>query len=76
MDFPITKIKVGVGAPKGFLLSAISCGIKNPASDRLDLALLFSETKCVSAGTFTTNKVKAAPSKSPWLKNSWNPLTP
>ena len=61
MDFPITKIKGGIGAPKGFLLSAISCGIKNPASDRLDLALLFSETKCVSAGTFTTNKVKAAP---------------
>ncbi|MFM2199472.1 MAG: bifunctional glutamate N-acetyltransferase/amino-acid acetyltransferase ArgJ [Verrucomicrobiota bacterium] len=61
MDFPVTKIKGGVGAAKGFLLSAISCGIKNPASDRLDLALLFSETKCVSAGTFTTNKVKAAP---------------
>lgn len=61
MDFPVTKIKGGVGAAKGFLLSAISCGIKNPASDRLDLALLFSETKCVSAGAFTTNKVKAAP---------------
>lgn len=61
MDFPLTKIKGGVGAAKGFLLSAISCGIKNPASTRLDLALVFSESKCVSAGAFTTNKVKAAP---------------
>jgi glutamate N-acetyltransferase / amino-acid N-acetyltransferase len=61
MDFPITKIKGGLGAAKGFLLSAMSCGIKNPASDRLDLALLFSERECTSAGTFTTNKVKAAP---------------
>jgi len=61
MDFPITRIKGGVGAAKGFLTSAVSCGIKNPASDRLDLALLYSEMKCTSAGMFTTNKVKAAP---------------
>jgi glutamate N-acetyltransferase/amino-acid N-acetyltransferase len=63
MDFPITKIKGGVGAAKGFLTSAVSCGIKNPASDRLDLALVYSDRKCTSAGTFTTNKVKAAPVK-------------
>jgi glutamate N-acetyltransferase/amino-acid N-acetyltransferase len=61
MDFPITKIKGGVGAAKGFLTSAVSCGIKNPDSDRLDLALVYSDRDCVSAGTFTTNKVKAAP---------------
>ena len=61
MDFPITRIKGGVGAAKGFLASAVSCGIKNPESDRLDLALVYSDRKCVSAGTFTTNKVKAAP---------------
>ena len=61
MDFPVTKIKGGVGAAKGFLTAALGCGIKNPASDRLDLALLVSDRKCVSAGTFTTNKVKAAP---------------
>jgi glutamate N-acetyltransferase/amino-acid N-acetyltransferase len=61
MDFPITKIKGGVGAAKGFLTSAVSCGIKNPDSDRLDLALVYSDRGCVSAGTFTTNKVKAAP---------------
>lgn len=61
MDFPITKIKGGVGAAKGFLTSALSCGIKNPASDRLDLAMVYSDRKCTSAGTFTTNRVKAAP---------------
>ncbi len=61
MDFPITRIKGGVGAPAGFLTSAISCGIKNPAVKRLDLALIYSEKPCTSAGTFTTNRVKAAP---------------
>jgi len=63
MDFPITRIKGGVGAARGFLTGAVSCGIKNPASDRLDLGLVYSEKKCVSAGTFTTNRVKAAPVK-------------
>lgn len=63
MDFPFTRIKGGVGAPKGFLTSAVSCGIKNPAVARLDLALIHSEYPCSSAGTFTTNRVKAAPVK-------------
>jgi glutamate N-acetyltransferase/amino-acid N-acetyltransferase len=63
MDFPITRIKGGVSAAKGFLTSAVSCGIKNPDSDRLDLALIYSEKPCRTAGTFTTNKVKAAPVK-------------
>jgi glutamate N-acetyltransferase / amino-acid N-acetyltransferase len=63
MDLPFTKIKGGIGAPLGFLTSAISCGIKNPDATRLDLALVLSETPCVSAGTFTTNRVKAAPVK-------------
>ncbi|MBK1883548.1 bifunctional glutamate N-acetyltransferase/amino-acid acetyltransferase ArgJ [Luteolibacter pohnpeiensis] len=61
MDFPFSRIQGGVGAPKGFLTSAVSCGIKNPASDRLDLALVYSESPCASAGTFTTNRVRAAP---------------
>lgn len=63
LDFPITRIKGGVGAARGFLTNAVSCGIKNPASDRLDLALVHSEAPCSSAGTFTTNRVKAAPVK-------------
>jgi glutamate N-acetyltransferase/amino-acid N-acetyltransferase len=61
MDFPFTRIKGGVGAPQGFLTSAVSCGIKNPEANRLDLALIYSEKTCASAGTFTTNRVKAAP---------------
>jgi len=61
MDFPFSRIPGGIGAPQGFLASAVSCGIKNPASDRLDLALIYSEQPCSSAGAFTTNRVKAAP---------------
>ena len=61
MDFPFTRIKGGVGAPQGFLTSAVSCGIKNPEASRLDLALIYSEKPCASAGAFTTNRVKAAP---------------
>ena len=61
MDHPFTRIKGGVGAPLGFLTSAVSCGIKTPDSPRLDLALIYSEKPCSSAGTFTTNRVKAAP---------------
>lgn len=63
MEPHFTKIKGGVGAPLGFLTSAVSCGIKNPDATRLDLALILSESPCVSAGTFTTNRVKAAPVK-------------
>ena len=61
MNHPFTRIKGGVGAPLGFLTSAVSCGIKNPDGTRLDLALIYSEKPCSSAGTFTTNRVKAAP---------------
>ncbi len=61
MDHPYTRIKGGVGAPLRFLTSAVSCGIKNPEATRLDLALIYSEKPCTSAGTFTTNRVKAAP---------------
>jgi glutamate N-acetyltransferase/amino-acid N-acetyltransferase len=50
MDFPFSRIKGGVGAPAGFLTSAVTCGIKNPAAERLDLALIFSEYPCSSAG--------------------------
>lgn len=61
IDTPYTRIDGGVGAPLGFRTSAVSCGIKNPQSDRLDLALIVSDEPCSSAGTFTTNRVKAAP---------------
>ncbi|OIO33151.1 MAG: bifunctional ornithine acetyltransferase/N-acetylglutamate synthase [Candidatus Omnitrophica bacterium CG1_02_40_15] len=50
-------INGGVTAPKGFLAGSMSCGIKK--SGKSDLALLFSSTPCVAAGTFTTNKVRS-----------------
>lgn len=63
MDFPIIRIKGGVGAPRGFRTSAVSCGIKDPKAKRLDLALIHCDEPATSAGTFTTNRVKAAPVK-------------
>ncbi len=57
------KIKGGITAPLGFLSSAVSAGVKNPDAERLDMALISSEMECVAAGTFTTNRVKAAPVK-------------
>lgn len=58
---PYKTISGGVCAPNGFLASALPAGIKTPGAERLDLALLYSEHPCISSGTFTTNRVKAAP---------------
>ncbi len=44
---------------KGFTFSAVEAGIRYP--NRLDLALIYSDIPCVTAGLFTTNQVKAAP---------------
>jgi len=55
------KIKGGVCSPSGFLASSTGAGIKNGTVSRDDLALVVSEHPAVAAGTFTTNKVKAAP---------------
>lgn len=58
---PFKKIEGGVTAAKGFRAAAISCGIKNPKIERLDLALIVSDAPTVTDGLFTTNQVKAAP---------------
>ena len=50
----------GVCAAKGFYAGGIHCGIR-PNKSKNDLALIFSESECVSAGLFTKNIVKAAP---------------
>jgi len=50
-----------VTSPRGFLAGAGYAGLKLPAEGILDLGLLCSEARCVAAGVFTTNKVKAAP---------------
>lgn len=47
-----------VTSAKGFKAAGMFCGIKKK---RKDLALIYSETECSVAGTFTLNKVKAAP---------------
>lgn len=54
------KIEGGVTAAKGFLATGIYAGIKKK---RKDMALIYSEVPCKTAGTFTTNIVKAAPVK-------------
>ncbi len=54
-------INGGVTAALGFQAASTAAGIKY--KDRKDMALLFSETSCYVAGTFTTNVVKAAPVK-------------
>ncbi len=55
------KIKGGVVAPRGYKAYAVGAGVKTPGADRLDMALIASDVDCVGAGTFTTNRVKAAP---------------
>ena len=50
-----------VTSPKGFVAGATHAAIKTGGEKRLDLGILYSETPCIIAGTFTTNKVKAAP---------------
>lgn len=54
-------IEGGVTAANGFQTAATAAGIKY--KDRKDMALIYSETPCKAAGTFTTNVVKAAPVK-------------
>lgn len=54
-------IKGGVTAAKGFQAAAAAAEIKYQG--RTDMALIYSEKPCRTAGTFTTNVVKAAPVK-------------
>ena len=55
----IRNISGGVTAAKGFSAACCAAGIKY--QDRTDMAMLYSTVPCNAAGTFTTNKVKAAP---------------
>ncbi len=55
------RIEGGVTAAAGFCAASTAAGIKY--KDRDDMALIFSETPCRAAGTFTRNVVKAAPVK-------------
>lgn len=51
----------GVTAAKGFQAAGIAAGIKK--GNTKDMAMIYSEKPCQTAGTFTTNVVKAAPVK-------------
>jgi len=51
----------GVTSPCGFSAGATYAGIKKKSKDVLDLSVLYSETPCVAAAVFTSNKIKAAP---------------
>jgi glutamate N-acetyltransferase/amino-acid N-acetyltransferase len=50
----------GVTAPRGFRAAAARAGIK-PGARGNDLALVVSDRPAIAAGTFTTNRVQAAP---------------
>lgn len=51
----------GVTSAKGFQAAGIAAGIKK--GNTKDMAMIYSEKLCTTAGTFTTNLVKAAPVK-------------
>lgn len=56
-----SKIKViegGVTSASGFIAGGTKAGIKT--TGKKDLALLYSETACCAAGTFTTNAIRAS----------------
>jgi glutamate N-acetyltransferase/amino-acid N-acetyltransferase len=55
---PWHPIPGGVTAPQGFRAAGITAGLK--ASGRPDLSLLLAPPGAVCAGTFTTNRVRAA----------------
>ena len=55
----INGIAGGVTAARGFKAACCAAGIKYQG--RTDMAMLYSDTPCAVAGTFTTNVVKAAP---------------
>lgn len=54
----IKKVRGSICAPKGYRACGVSCGLKKSGED---IALIFSEKPARVAGTFTTNRVKAAP---------------
>lgn len=52
-------IEGGVTSPKGFQAASAAAGIKYKG--RTDMALVYSDEPCVTAGVYTANVVKAAP---------------
>jgi len=62
MQAEIAFIEGGtVTSPQGFHAGAVAAGIKGSAGERPDLAVLFSQVPCVTAGLLTSNRIKSAP---------------
>lgn len=57
----LIEIPGGVTAPQSFTAGSVFAGIKAANTSKPDMAFVFSAVPAVAAGTFTTNKVKAAP---------------
>ena len=51
----------GVTDAKGFRASGVSCDIRGKGNGQLDIGMVYSSSPCAVAGTFTSNRVKAAP---------------
>src|SRR5262249_15031376 len=49
--------------PRGYRFAGVPCGIRSNEPDRLDLALVVSDTPATAAAAFTHNRVVAAPVK-------------
>lgn len=58
MSSPTVVMSEEITLPKGFKAAGIAAGLKK--KNRKDMAMIYSETAAVMAGTFTTNQVKAA----------------
>lgn len=59
-NYEITPIEGGVCAASGFRAAGIHSGFRKN-KNKLDLALIVADTLCNAAGTYTKNKVFAAP---------------
>lgn len=53
------ELKSSIDVVKGFSSAGVHAGLKNESM--LDLALIVSDSDCISAGVFTKNRIKAAP---------------
>lgn len=55
----MVNVNPSIDSVKGFRVAGVHAGLKK--DNALDFALIRSRSDCVTAGVFTTNKVKAAP---------------
>ncbi|UCB43949.1 MAG: bifunctional glutamate N-acetyltransferase/amino-acid acetyltransferase ArgJ [Dehalococcoidales bacterium] len=62
METKIDTVNDGTAtSPQGFHAGATAAEIKQGSGDKQDLGILFSQEPCVTAGLFTTNRIKSAP---------------